>query len=307
MRGPLAIFLACVALHAQSADIRVDVNLVTVTCAVTDRAGAPAKSLRIEDFTLRDNGKPQRIDHLWQEADLPLTIALVVDVSGSQSAFVEQHRHSVAQFLSQVVGPKDRALLATIAEHVTLVTDFTGSVEDLRRGVDHIDPTQSHGETIGEPCPMFGCGGTALWNGIYAVASQRMRWTQGRKALIVLSDGFDTGSIHTLSDAIESLQEAGTVVYAIKYVDNAAITRRSERIRGLERLTDQTGGYTFPNPEDRLSAVFSKIEDDLRNLYVLAFTPPESARDGRFHRLEVRTVRKDLVTRARAGYYAQSR
>jgi VWFA-related protein len=129
----------------------------------------------------------------------------------------------------------------------------------------------------------------------------------------VLSDGLDTGSPHSLSDAIESVQEAETVVYAIKYVDaimtprGSTLVRKMTGNRGLERLTDETGGYTFPNPENRMPAVFTKIEDDLRNLYVIGFTPPEAYRDGRFHKLEVKTIRKDLIVRSRAGYYAQAR
>ena len=302
MRGRfLAIFIACFALNAQKADIRVDVRLVTVTCSVTDRANAPAKNLRPQDFALRDNGKLQKIEHLWQEAELPLTIGLIVDVSGSQSAFIEQHRQTVARFLSQMLGPKDRAFLATVGPEVNLITDLTGSVDELRRGVEQIPSNFAH--PLGELC-QGACGGTALWNGVYAAANQKMHWVRGRKALIVLSDGMDTGSNHRLRDAIESVQEAETVVYAIKYVDRSELFSRMTKNRDLERLTDETGGYTFPNPDDNLGTVFARIEDDLRNLYVIGFTPPESARDGRFHKLDVKMTRKDLVVRARNGYYA---
>jgi VWFA-related protein len=313
----LGILLAGAALHAQKADIRVDVGLVTVTCAVTDRTGVPAKGLQPDDFELRDNGRLQKIDHLWQEQDLPLTIGLIVDVSGSQSSFIEQHRQTISQFLRQVIGEKDRAFLVTVGPEVKLITDLTGSVDALRKGVDDLEGLQLRGAQFGESCmdtvPLRGCGGTALWNGVYAAARQKMKWVQGRKALIILSDGLDTGSPHTLPDAIESAQESETVVYAIKYVDPdvtpalAGVTRKKAANRGLERLTDETGGYTFPNPEDKLSEVFSKIEQDLRSQYVLGFTPPEDARDGRFHKLEVKAPRRNLVVRARVGYYAQSK
>jgi VWFA-related protein len=243
-----------------------------------------------------------------------------VDVSGSQAAFIKRHRRTVAQFLTQVLGPKDRAFLVTIGPDVRLIGDLTGSTEELRRSVDLIDVYQTHGVQLGEPCSgtdlVDGCGGTALWNGVYAAANQKLRWVQGRKALIILSDGLDTGSMHSLEDAIESAQEAETVVYAIKYVDpaltpaEAGVSKRMAAVRGLERLTELTGGYTFPNPDDDLDMVFARIEDDLRNLYVLAFTPPVAARDGRFHKLEVTMARKDFKdfpVRARNGYYAQER
>lgn len=319
MRGRiLPLLFAASLLNAQRADIRVNVGLVTITCAVTDRNGVPAKHLQPSDFILLDNGREQQVEHLWQEQDLPLTIGLIVDVSGSQSEFIDEHRQTVSKFLAQVLGPKDRAFLATVATEVKLVTDMTGSVADLRRGVEHIEGLQIYGAQFGEPCmqavPLIGCGGTALWMGVYAAARQKMRWTNGRKALIVLSDGFDTGSPHSLDDTIESLQDASTVVYAIKYVDpeltpaQAGLqSRRKEAVRGLERLTDETGGYTFPNPGGNLDDIFSRIETDLRSQYVIGFTPPEDARDGRFHKLELKMTRPDLSVRARNGYYAQAR
>src|SRR5579863_8448134 len=266
----LAIPILCAALYAQKPDIRVDVGLVTVTCEATDRGGVPAKNLQIEDFELRDNGKLQKIDHVWQEQDLPLTIGLIVDVSGSQSAFIDQHRQTLTRFLRQVIGDKDRAFILTVGPEVKLIADLTGSAEALRKGVEDIEGLQLRGSQFGESCldtvPGRGCGGTALWNGVYAAARQKMKWVKGRKALIILSDGLDTGSPHTLPDAIESVQESETMVYAIKYVDpdvtpnQAGVTRRAAANRGLERLTDETGGYTFPDPEDKLSEVFTRIE-----------------------------------------------
>ena len=224
MRGRfLPILFAAAVLNGQNVDIKVNVGLVTVTCAVADKNGTPAKHLLPSDFIVHDNGREQKVEHLWQEADLPLTIGLIVDVSGSQSTFIDEHRQTVSKFLSQVLGPKDHAFLETVATEVKLITDMTGSVDELRRGVDQIEGLQMYGTQFGESCmqavPLMGCGGTALWMGVYAAARQKMRWASGRKALILLSDGFDTGSPHSLDEAIESLQDASTVVYAIKFVD----------------------------------------------------------------------------------------
>jgi len=316
----LALALLSAAAYSQQADIRVDVGAVNVTCAVTDRRGAPVKNLTATDFELRDNGRVQSIDHLWQESELPLTIGLIVDVSGSQTSFVEKHQQTVAKFLKQVMRPQDRTFIATVGPEVKLLADLTSSPEELRQRIGLIDFLQHAGGQFGESCeaavPLRGCGGTALWNGVYAAAAQKMRWAHGRKALVVLSDGLDTGSLHSLPDAIESVQESETVVYAIKYVDpdlsasQSGLSRRKPN-RGLERLTDETGGWTFPDPENQLAEVFAKIEEDLRNQYVIGFTPPPETRDGRFHKLEVKMARpnaaKDLTVRARIGYYAPSR
>jgi Ca-activated chloride channel family protein len=126
----------------------------------------------------------------------------------------------------------------------------------------------------------------------------------------VLSDGLDTGSDIRLNDVIEMAQSAGAVVYSIKYASPMAFLSITGAIaqavsHGLERLSRETGGLTFPNPGRKTSEVFARIESDLRNMYVLGFTPPAEVRDGRFHKLEVTTVRPDLVVRTRAGYWAR--
>ena len=310
------ILAVCTVLNAQQrADIRVEVDLVAVACSVTDRGGSPAKNLRPEDFIVRDNGVPQKLKYLWQESELPLTIGLIVDVSGSQMGFVNQHRETVARFLSQVLGPKDRAFLVQIAQKVRLVTGLTNSIDQLGDGVRTIGTRAAkEAPLLGDPCKghgiLFGCGGTALWHGLYFAALLEKRPLTGRKALIVLTDGMDTGSDRSVSDVIEAAQGAETAVYTIKYASPArfispALMLRSALSHGLERLAIETGGVPFSHPKDKTPQVFAQIESDLRNLYVLGFTPPDDARDGKFHKLDVKTARPDLVVRTRAGYYAR--
>jgi Ca-activated chloride channel family protein len=152
------------------------------------------------------------------------------------------------------------------------------------------------------------CGGTALWHSLYYTAKE-LKPLAGRKAIIVLSDGMDTGSDVSLNDVIEMAQSGGTVVYSIKYASPMNYLSIAGAIaqavsHGLERLSRETGGLIFPNPGHRISEVFSKIESDLRNMYVLGFTPPADARDGKFHKLDVTIARPDLVVRTRAGYWA---
>ncbi len=310
-------FLVAALLGAQQRpDIRVDVDLVTVACSVTDRSGAPAQGLRLEDFSLRDNGQPRDIRSFWQEMDLPLTVALVADVSGSQAGFVRSHREAVAQFLKQVIGPKDRAMIVEVARQALLISDLTGSLDDLSSAVEKIGAREGkQAPLLGPPCrnPSFPhtCGGTALWHGLY-YAAKELKPVAGRKAIIVLSDGMDTGSDISLTNLIEMTQSAETVVYSIKYANPMRFISLSATIaqavsRGLERLSRETGGLTFPNPGRKTSEVFSQIESDLRNMYVLGFTPPDDARDGAFHKLEAKIVGKDFIVRARSGYWAQSR
>jgi Ca-activated chloride channel homolog len=309
-------FLAAALLSAQQRpDIRVDVDLVTVACSVTDHAGAPAKGLKLEDFNLRDNGQQREIRSFWQEMDLPLTVALVADVSGSQAGFVRSHREAVAQFLKQVIGPNDRAMIVEVARQALLISDLTGSLDDLSAAVEKIGTREGReAPLLGPPCRNSGfphtCGGTALWHGLYYTAKE-LKPVAGRKAIIVLSDGMDTGSDISLTNLIEMAQSAEAVVYSIKYANPMRFISLSATIaqavsRGLERLSRETGGLTFPNPGRKTSEVFSQIESDLRNMYVLGFTPPDDARDGKFHKLEVKTAGKDLVVRSRSGYWARS-
>jgi VWFA-related protein len=312
----LVFIFAAVLSAEQKPDIRVDVDLVAVACSVTDHNGASVRDLKAEDFTLRDSGQPREIRSFWQEADLPLTVALVADVSGSQAGFIRSHREAVAQFLKQVIGPRDRAMIVQVAKDTRLISDLTGSIDDLNAAVEKVgtrDGTQS--PLLGPPCRNAGfprsCGGTALWHGLYYTAKE-LKPVTGRKAIVVLSDGMDTGSDIGLTDLIEMAQSAEAVVYSVKYANpmrfiSITATIAQAASRGLERLSRETGGLTFPNPGRKTSEVFSRIESDLRNMYVLGFPTPDDARDGKFHKLDVRTVRKDLVVRSRAGYWARAR
>ena len=310
----LAALLYAAALSAQSApDIRVDVDLVTVPCAVDTHDGAPAANLKAADFRLIDNGQPREIRNFWQESDLPLTVALVADVSGSQAGYIASHREALAAFLRQVIGSRDRAMVVEVAQQSRLISGLTGSSADLIAAVQKIGtPEGKQSSLLGPPCRNktfpHTCGGTDLWHGLYFTALE-LKPVVGRKAIVVLSDGLDTGSDIRLSDLIETVQSAGTLVYSIKYASpmrfvsiTGAIAQAASH--GLDRLSHESGGLLFPNPGRRTSDVFSKIENDLRNLYVLGFTPPVEARDGTFHQLKVSTVRTDLAVRSRTGYWA---
>jgi Ca-activated chloride channel family protein len=312
------IFIACsMALLAapQKSDIQVDVDSVTVPCAVETREGAPATNLKAADFRLLDDGQPREIQSFWQESDLPLTVALVADVSGSQAGYIRGHREALAQFLTQVIGPRDRSMIVQVSNKALLVSGLTGSVSDLNAAVSAIGTAAgAKSPDLGPACrnPSFphSCGGTVLWHALYYTARE-LKPITGRKAIVVLSDGMDTGSDISLNNTIEMAQSAGIVFYCIKYASPMRFLSLSGAIaqavsRGLERLSRETGGLTFPNPGRNTSEVFARIESDLRNLYVLGFTPPPALRDGRFHKLEVTTVRPGLVVRSRPGYWARS-
>ena len=310
----VALLNPCQSLHSQQIpDIRVDIDLVTVSCSVTDRAGAPVRGLKRDDFSLRDNGQPRDIGYFWQESDLPLSVALIADVSGSQAGFVKSHREAVTQFFKQVMTSADSAMVVEVARQARLLSDLTSSSNTLSAAIEKIGTTEGkQSPMLGPPCRNTSfphtCGGTALWHGVYYAAKQ-LKPVSGRKAIVILSDGMDTGSDISLTNVIEMAQSAGVVVYSIKYANpmrfiSPAATIAQAVSRGLDRLARETGGLAFQNPGRKISEVFAQIESDLRNLYVLGFTPPSDGRDGKFHKIEVETTRPDLIVRARAGYYA---
>jgi len=312
----LAALLYAAAPGAQNApDIRVDVDLVTIPCAVDTLNGVPAKNLKAEDFRLLDNGQPREIRNFWQESDLPLTVALVADVSGSQAGYITGHREAITAFLRQVIGTRDRAMVVEVAQQSRLISRLTGSSADLIAAVQKIGTSEGRqSPLLGPPCRNktfpHTCGGTDLWHGLYYTALE-LKPVSGRKAIVVLSDGLDTGSDIRLSDLIEMVQDAGTVVYSIKYASpmrfvsiTGAIAQAASH--GFDRLSRESGGLLFPNPGRRTSDVFAKIENDLRSLYVLGFAPPVETRDGTFHQLKVSTVESDFSVRSRTGYWARN-
>jgi Ca-activated chloride channel family protein len=328
----MAMPCSCVA--QETATFRADSNLVRVEVSATDRDGKPVAYLHAQDFVLLDKGNARPVQYIWREIGMPLTVGLIADVSGSQSRFIAEHRRSFSQFLEKVLRPQDRAFLVSVAGQAMLVSDFTNSADSLQSAVDSLGSRA--GTPLGEPCPWpsaaargsivraggrgrfpmpgrrpFGCGGTALWNGIFAAARLKMRGIAGRKALIVLSDGMDTGSTHSLTDAIEAAQGTDTIVYSIFYgfassswipMPFSGPVRKG--VADLKRLSAETGGNYYKGPADGPAAIFAEIEEELRNLYVLGFTIPQAEQDGVFHKLEVKSKLRGVTLRARSGYTA---
>ena len=302
-----ALAVLLFAAQQEDAVFRVDVSLVTVPVQVSTLDGAAAaRDLTRDDFELFDNGEARAIDSVWHETDLPLTLGLVIDVSGSQAEWVAAHGAILADFLRRLMRKDDRAFLVTVGADVKLVSELTGSLPALLTGLREAEAGEQAGIPLGEQCPKVTmrfqsmviprCGGTVLWNAVWAAAKLKMQAVSGRKALLILSDGIDTGSNHSLPEAVAELHKAETVAYSIQY------PRQSRRSAlGLQRLAEETGGLRFLPPEGSYEPVFARIEEDLRNQYVLGFRP---GGDGGHHRLEVRTRREDVRMRARSGYFS---
>ena len=236
-------------LRAQDAatTIAVDVKEVTLPVTVRDKHGKIVRDLTKDDFTLQEDGRPQTIKYYSQDANLALTLGLLVDTSRSQTNVLDAERNASRSFLDQImVQEKDKGFLIHFDREVELLQDLTSSREKLQSALELLktpsdreranDPNDSDNSKSG---PGSQHGGTQLYDAVYLASNELMKKQQGRKAIIILSDGIDHGSKTFLDGAIESAQRADTFVYSIYFADN----RRDERNEGQRQGGGRGGGW----------------------------------------------------------------
>src|SRR5215471_6872414 len=206
-----------------------NVNVVNVFATVHDKQGKVVKNLIKDDFTLDEDGRPQVIRYFSRQSDLPLTLGLLIDTSGSQRRVLEPERRASYKFLEQVLREdRDKAFVIHFDREVELLQDLTSSRRDLERALTNLEAPepQLNRRGQGSPYPQRGGGGgrggTALYDSVLLASDEIMRKQQGRKALILLTDGVDNGSKVPLSNAIESAQRADALVYSIRFYDPQA-------------------------------------------------------------------------------------
>jgi VWFA-related protein len=333
-------------LSGQQAEVKysTDVNVVNVLATVRDRQGRLVRDLTKEEFIISENGRRQTVRYFSPQSDLPLTLGLLVDVSGSQGRLMETERSASYRFLDQVLREdRDFAFVIHFAGEVELLEDLVASRKLLRAALARVGnppPERSvrggarRGQprgpaSPGGPSPRGGgrgglqrAGGTSLHDAVFLAADELMRKQQGRKALILISDGVDTASKISLDKAIETSQRADTLVYSLRYYDDDAYgwdlltpgTRARGRMRFpdvdgkdvLKRLSRQTGGAYFePSNKQPVDKIFSQIEEELRSQYNLGYTYDQPAYSGEFRKIRVEVKRRGLTVQAREGYYAR--
>lgn len=269
-------------------------ELVAIPCAVVDAHGAPVRGLSREDFRVWDNGVPRIVEHFWRDDDQPLTLGVLIDNSESQHEQFAEHRQTALDLLRRILRPGDNAFVITVDEDVRLLAD----------------PMAASGELFGQPCPrqpvhgsglrpISMCGSTPLWNAVYDAARLKLRPLTGNKALLLLTDGFDSGSTHTWNEAVDEAHRADTTVYAIQYRSKFGGSYAPQ----VYRLVTETGGAWFSPPGQDSDAIVSRIETDLRRRYVLGFRPDKMSFGKRRHDVRVEVNRPDLTVRARNTYF----
>jgi len=278
--------------------IRVDVDLVNVLCSVRDRNGSWAQGLTRDDFELREDGKPRPITHFAADTDSPLTVALMVDVSGSVSSILETERAAARRFLEEVLRPGDQAMIGGFSSTIPIWQDLTASMPQLREALSLVSAASDYATEGVHPR-----GGTLLYDAVDLVASRKLARLSARKTLVLITDGIDNGSRTTAAKATQSAQRADTVIFAIHYVPES-YGGMGDGKHSLGKLADPTGGRVFTvSAKLPLEKVFAEIADEMRHQYSLGFTP--ASRDGAFHRLEVKMKQPGMKPGARNGYYAR--
>jgi len=308
MRAAAVAALAAVICAGQPA-IRVNVHLVNMGFSVRDSQGRLISDLTQDDFEVSEDGVPQKIAFFARSADIPLSLGLLVDISGSQGSFVKQHARDLKAFLAGVLTPRDRAFLVCFASRPRLVAEYSASGKGL---VEALEGYEALHDKTGYPIlgPLeIPAGGTVFYDAIYHSALQMFQNVEkGRKALIVFSDGEDNASAHHMLDAIEAAQTNDVLLFCIRYTEIKGGRLNSRNKYGtsvMERLALETGGADFDARAKDLSEHFHEIGEQLRLSYELAYHSTNAERDQTFRKVKISVKKPGLMVRAKTGYYAR--
>lgn len=295
----------CPVSKAQS-PIRVDVNLVNVAFTARDAKGALIGNLTKDDVELYEDAVPQKIDFFAKSTDLPLTLALIMDVSGSQEHFEKKHHKDLEVFLREVLGSKDRAFMVCFGNHLRLVSDYTNSADEILSNFQEFDKGKKHFPEIGpkEEREL----GTAFYDSIYYSVTEKLAQTGGRQAILMFSDGEDNSSSHNMMQAIEAAQSANVLFYAIRYTESKhreLNARNKYGISVMDRIAKETGGAHIDAQETDPHTYFRQIAEELRTSYELAYYPTNKAKDGTFRKIVIKPKQEAVRIRAKTGYFSQ--
>jgi VWFA-related protein len=284
------------AARAQDATFSSDVQVVNLLATVRNRNHEILRDLTKDDFQILESGRPQNIRYFTRESDLPLTIGLMVDTSMSQVKVLDAERGASLRFLDQVLREnKDHVFIMQFDLAVQTRQPLTGSRRELDQALAFVD-TPTRNQLRGQ----YG-GGTLLFDSLVDASTDIMKKQQGRKALIVLSDGGENGSDATISDAIEAAQRAETLIYTILFSDGSYGANPGI----MQRLAKETGGGYFEvSKKLTIDQVFALIEEDLRNQYSIGFVSDRPTNIAEFRKIQLTLKKPGLVVQSRDRYWA---
>ncbi len=334
--------LSPIALRGQDTTFSTDVKVVNILATVRNKQGQIVKNLTKDDFVLEEDGRPQTIKYFSRETDLPLTLGLLVDTSGSQRQVLGQERSASARFIDQVIREdKDMAFVIHFDFETELLQDLTSSRKKLRQSIQNVEPPQlQRRQQGGSSYPggggypgggqgRRGGGGTVLYDAVLLASDELMRNQAGRKALIILSDGVDTGSKVSINEAIESAQRTETLIYSILFYDEQAYGQQTGPMMGggrrrgggppmripvqnhpdgkriLQRMSRETGGGFFEvSKKLPIEETFERIQEELRSQYSIGYSSDKQNAGPGFRSIRLTTTQKNMIVQTRDKYYA---
>jgi len=302
--------------------IKVETNLTNIFFTAADKNKRFITTLKAEDIRVLEDGQPQEVFTFQQNIDTPLSIAILIDTSISEQFTLPQEKAAAQAFLESVMRPqKDEAAIVSFTGDTTLEQGFTGSIDRLRRAIDRVEfvPPSGYiggGVVVNGTPPISGtnqslAGSTAVWDAIWATAEELIGTSaeHTRRALILLTDGDDTSSRMKMHEAIEKAQKADALIYAIGIGDRYQFNVNEGALR---KIAGETGGRAyFPKHERDLNDAFAQIQRDLREQYLVAYSPTNKTRDGSYRKIEIQVVnpelkQQNLKLNYRAGYFAKT-
>ncbi len=339
----LCVLVCSLLMAQQDATFSTGVKVVNVLASVHDKHNQVVENLTKDDFILEEDGHPQLIKYFSRDTNLPLTVGVLVDISGSQRRLVDAESRASYRFFEQVLREdKDLAFVIHFDREVELLQDLTSSRRKLETALDSLarpvqtQSAQQNGGWGGRSGRGSGGGGnTSLYDATLLASDDIMHQQTGRKAVIILSDGVDTSSKVSLSRAIEAAQRSNVMIYSILFEDHEGGFGRSgislggplggmggmgggrrgggrpvamQRPDGkkiLQRMAQETGGGFFEvSSKQPIEKVYGRIEEELRAQYSLGYSPDHPDGAG-FRNIRVTTRNHDLIVQARNGYYPE--
>jgi Ca-activated chloride channel family protein len=286
--------------------IRVDVNLVNVAFTARDSHGALVNGLTKDDVELSEDGVSQKIEFFAKSMDVPLTLALIVDVSGSQDHFGKQHEKDLEVFLKEVLGPKDRVFLICFGNHLRVVTDYTNSAEEIIGNYRLFDKGKKRFPELGADETRE--DGTAFYDSIFYSVTDKLAQAGGRQAILMFSDGEDNSSSHNMMQTVETAQAANVVFYAIRYTEerHGKLTSRNKYgISVMDRIAKETGGMHVDARETDPHEYFREIAEELRTSYEVGYYPANKNKDASFRKIVIKPKQDGVKIRTKTGYFAR--
>jgi VWFA-related protein len=302
--------------------IKTETNLTSIFFTAADKNKRFISDLKAEDIRIFEDGQAQDIFTFQQNIDLPLSLAILIDTSASEERTLPDEKEAARAFLENIMRPqRDEAAVVSFTGETTLEQGFTGSVDRLRRAIDKVEfvPPSGYiggGVVVNGTPPISDtqqmlAGSTAIWDAVWATSEELMVQSaeHTRRAIILLTDGVDTSSRMKMHDAIDRAQKSDALIYAIGIGDRYSFNVNEGDLR---KIAEKTGGRAyFPKHERDLRDAFTQIQRDLREQYLVAYSPTNKNRDGSYRKIEIQVInpalkQQDLKLNYRSGYFAKT-